>query len=295
MRTVNEYEECFVKNTKLKTITLLMEFGMLKREQICVSCSKQMKFVKYKRNVDEYAFRCLTSQCKKYSKYISIRKGSFFGCFNISLELVMRIVLKFVCKVQLCNIIKMFDVNRKVIEKVITKLVSLIPISDFADNKLGGPNMNVQIDETMLNFKCKSHRGRAATNKSDALCIVEVGNTITRAFACIIENKTENVLLPIITRQVAYQSIIWTDEHKAYCNLSKHGYIHRTVCHKYQFVTQEGINTQSVESFNNELKLEIKRRKGIRTSLRGIFLKEFCFKFNNRSNLLAAVFNLIKL
>ncbi|KCZ77920.1 hypothetical protein H311_01063, partial [Anncaliia algerae PRA109] len=36
-----------------------------------------------------------------------------------------------------------------------------------------GPGSIVQIDETMMNFKCKSHRGRSTLNKTDALVIIE--------------------------------------------------------------------------------------------------------------------------
>jgi hypothetical protein len=31
--------------------------------------------------------------------------------------------------------------------------------------------------------------------------------------------------------------------------------LHDTVCHKYMFITEEGINTQAVESFNNIIKI----------------------------------------
>ena len=58
-------------------------------------------------------------------------------------------------------------------------------------------------------------------------------------------------------------SIIYTDEHRAYINLSNYNYEHQTVCHKYQFVNSTNrVNTQAVESFNNELKLAIKKKKG---------------------------------
>ncbi|KCZ75780.1 hypothetical protein H311_03232, partial [Anncaliia algerae PRA109] len=57
---------------------------------------------------------------------------------------------------------------------------------------------------------------------------------------------------------------------------NKNGYFHQSVCHKYNFINKvNGCNTQAVEAFNNELKLEIKRRKGVLTSSRGDFLKEF--------------------
>ncbi|KAM0686401.1 hypothetical protein COBT_002374 [Conglomerata obtusa] len=55
--------------------------------------------------------------------------------------------------------------------------------------KLGGPGTHVQIDKAMLNYKCKSHRGRSAANRKDAICIVEVVNGITKVWGEVICNK----------------------------------------------------------------------------------------------------------
>ncbi|KCZ81872.1 hypothetical protein H312_00631, partial [Anncaliia algerae PRA339] len=91
---------------------------------------------------------------------------------------------------------------------------------------------------------------------------------------------------------VAGNSIIWTDEHRAYYNLRNYNFIHQTICHKYEFInSSNSVNTQAVESFNNCLTLEIKRRKGIKTENQ----EEFLFIFNNRENLLEAILNLIKI
>ncbi len=93
---------------------------------------------------------------------------------------------------------------------------------------------------------------------------------------------------------MAPNSIIWTDEHKSYACLKDFTFTHDSVCHKYQFVNSEtDLNTQAVESFNNELKLEIKRRKGIKTSLREQFLNEFCFRFNARGVLFEKILELL--
>jgi hypothetical protein len=40
--------------------------------------------------------------------------------------------------------------------------------------------------------------------------------------------------------------------------------------------------------------MEIKNRKGVLTEKRGEFLKEMCWMFNNRNDLLCSVFELIK-
>ncbi|KCZ80575.1 hypothetical protein H312_02032, partial [Anncaliia algerae PRA339] len=46
--------------------------------------------------------------------------------------------------------------------------------------KLGGFGILIEIDETMMNFKVKSHRGRSPSNKTDALCFVEFNEKITK-------------------------------------------------------------------------------------------------------------------
>ncbi|KCZ81931.1 hypothetical protein H312_00692, partial [Anncaliia algerae PRA339] len=118
---------------------------------------------------------------------------------------------------------------------------------------------------TMLNYKCKSRRGGSLHNRTDSLCIVEYKERIVRAFACVIPNKEASTLIPIITRNVANNSIIWTDEQRSYSCLSNFNFTQDSVCHKYRFITDEGVNTQAVESFNNELKSAIKARKGLKT------------------------------
>lgn len=50
-----------------------------------------------------------------------------------------------------------------------------------------------------------------------------------------------------------------------------------------QFVNKiTKVNTQAAESFNNCIKIAIKKQKGVKTQNRDIFLKVFLFFFNNR-------------
>ena len=94
-----------------------------------------------------------------------------------------------------------------------------MPESDFNNDKLGGPNKIIQIDETMLNYKCKSHRGRSPTNRTDALCIIEFENEITRVFTRVINDKKATTIMPHILRQVLPGSTIYTDEACVYKSL----------------------------------------------------------------------------
>ncbi|KCZ80516.1 hypothetical protein H312_02078, partial [Anncaliia algerae PRA339] len=108
-------------------------------------------------------------------------------------------------------------------------------------------------------------------------------------------NKKMATILPIIQKIVIPGSTIFTDEHRSYSSLQHLGFTHLTVCHKYNFICPfSGAHTQFIESFHNELKLEIKRRKGIKTDLRNNFLQEFIWKFNNKSNRLLKLYELLK-
>ncbi|KCZ77900.1 hypothetical protein H311_01083 [Anncaliia algerae PRA109] len=273
-----------------------MDNGFLKKEMFCQICNHALKLVPYKRSKDELAWRCMHKICSRYKLYTSIRSNSFFDQFDTSLGVIIRIIVKYSTRQPMYSIKNSMSVGERTIERVIKALIAKIPSPDFSSNKLGGPRKIVQIDETILNYKCKSHRGRSPSNKTDSLCIIEFENKITRVFATCIPNKKAETLIPIICRQVASNSIIWTDEHRSYNSLHSFSYYHDSVCHKYMFVNHEnGVNTQAVESFHNEMKLQIKRKKGILTENREEFLKEFCFYLNNRSNFSEAIFNLIKM
>ena len=122
----------------------------------------------------------------------------------------------------------------------------------------------------------------------------EEGRTI-RAYAKVIPDIKSDTIIPFILENVKVGSVVMTDESRSYLKLSKYGYIHRTVCHKKEFVNHESnTHTQNVESFNNCIKWAIKYEKSVLTRFRQKFLNVVCFKFNNRRNILSALFNLIK-
>lgn len=84
-------------------------------------------------------------------------------------------------------------------------------------------------------------------------------------FIQIIEDKKYNSVVPFILEQVCSSSVILTVEHKSYAKLGVLFSEHATVCHNYQFIGNVTVfNIQAVESFNNEMKLDIKRRKGVK-------------------------------
>ncbi|KAG0436669.1 hypothetical protein DMUE_4109 [Dictyocoela muelleri] len=93
---------------------------------------------------------------------------------------------------------KTLGINIITIKKVKVAFLNKIGRFDFKDKKLGGVNKEVQVDETSLNLEVKSHKGRSATNKTDAICIIELKEKIKRAYACVIPNKKASTMILII-------------------------------------------------------------------------------------------------
>ncbi|KAM0674798.1 hypothetical protein GVAV_001617 [Gurleya vavrai] len=73
---------------------------------------------------------------------------------------------------------------------------------------MGDCGKTIDIDEIFLYSKCKSHRGRSLTTKTDALCILEFDAKITQVYSTVIENKKAKTLILIIFTQVAANSKI---------------------------------------------------------------------------------------
>ncbi|KAG0438667.1 hypothetical protein DMUE_2947 [Dictyocoela muelleri] len=114
-------------------------------------------------------------------------------------------------------------------------------------------------------------------------------------FARVIPDKKATTILPIICEQVVPGSIIHTDEHRSYSQLTQNGFEHMTIRHKYNFIdNNNNVHTQHVESMNNLIKRQIKNRNGVLTNKRPQFLNEVCFFFNNKENILEKIFEIIK-
>ena len=69
--------------------------------------------------------------------------------------------------------------------------------------------------------------------------------------------KDEATLLPIIQKWIEPGTIFVSDSWKAYCNLEKQGFAHRTVNHSKEFLNENGDNTNKIESHWNQAKCEL--------------------------------------
>ncbi|KCZ75992.1 hypothetical protein H311_03019, partial [Anncaliia algerae PRA109] len=101
-------------------------------------------------------------------------------------------------------------VSLKNIEKLITNKIKKF----FGCNpiRLGGNEIIVHVNETMLTDAVKSHRGKVARNQSWALTIVDTSEKPGYKYCQIVDKRHSSTLIPIISRIVKPGSIVHTDE-----------------------------------------------------------------------------------
>lgn len=277
-------------------LNYLFSNNLIKKEPICGYCHSIQEFKVSNDSNDGFSLRCMNYNCLGYENRNSIRTSGFFQDFKISIRTILKVLFYWSQKISQTTILRLTGINSRTYKRIINKLVDFID-NDMVYNsrKMGGPGKITQTDETMLNYAIKNHRGRSPHNLTYALVIIEYSDEIDWVYACVIANKKAETVIPIICDKVYSGSIIHTDEAKLYTSLSKSGFVHKSVCHKYHFMDPiTGIHTQAVESMNNNIKYEIKLQKGVRVEDRPNFLKLFCWKYNNRKMLFENTLALIK-
>ena len=120
-------------------------------------------------------------------------------------------------------------------------------------DKIGGEGKIVQIDESKFG-KRKYHRGHHVEGQ---WVFGGIENDTRKCFLIAVERRNEETLLPIIQRWIEPGTIIVSDCWKAYCNLEKHGYSHRTVNHSKEFVNKDGDHTNKIEGHWRQAKIKL--------------------------------------
>ena len=150
---------------------------------------------------------------------------------------------------------------------------------------LGGKGKIVQIDETKFGSKRKYNRGRNYHGiDSWVFGIVEEGSD--EVLMWIVSDRKRETLQPLIEKHIVKGSVIHSDTWSPYFNLSSLGYVHKMVNHSKEYVTDEGVHTNKIESQWNVVKSEFKKMRGMNSSQFPIFLDEHMYrrKFKNEED-----------
>ena len=87
----------------------------------------------------------------------------------------------------------------------------------------------------------------------------------------LVENRKRETLLPIIASHITRGSTIKSDQFTPYLTLGSEGFEHLSVSHSMEFVNEDGIHTQAIESAWSQIKSIIKVKRGtVEAHLQGI-------------------------
>ena len=125
--------------------------------------------------------------------------------------------------------------------------------------------------------------------------MVDTSTTPAVGYMQIVQQRNAATLLPIIQTTVLPGTTVWSDEWRAYSQINQiPGLTHGVVNHSQTFVAPSGANTQTIESYWNRVKTNIKRMKGVTGEQLPSHLDEFMWRERYGECSVAAFYNILK-
>lgn len=134
----------------------------------------------------------------------------------------------------------------------------------------------IEIDESLFGKKRKYNRG---TYHYQAWVFGLVQRYTRKVILKIVDQRTKVVLLPLIKKYVEPGSTIYHDDFKTYQNLDKEGYKHGVVNHSEEFMSEDGVCTNTIEGIWGDAKLRFRSMHGVIMENLQDYLDEYCYRF----------------
>lgn len=138
----------------------------------------------------------------------------------------------------------------------------------------------VEIDESYFGKKRKYNRGKATPKPVWVFGCVD-RKTGTLLLKCV-PNRKKETLLPILDEHVSRESTIFHDDFATYRKLDEFGFCHGTVNHSVNFVSPDGVCTNTIEGVWGLVKSRITAMHGVvREHLQEV-LDEFAYRYRQK-------------
>ena len=134
----------------------------------------------------------------------------------------------------------------------------------------------VELDESYFGGARKGKRGRGAAGKVVVFGILKRGGKV---FTKVVKDTGTETLLPLITRKIAPDSVVYTDCYRSYNALDVSDFHHHRINHSALFATGKN-HINGIENFWNQAKRMLRKYNGIPKESFPLFLKECEFRFN---------------
>jgi transposase len=135
----------------------------------------------------------------------------------------------------------------------------------------------IEVDESYFGGTRKGKRGRGAAGKTAEFGLLKGKGKV---YAKIIPNAKTETLMPIMTKKIAPDSIVYTDTFKSYEVLDISCFKHHRINHSKLFADKKNpIN--GIENFWNQAKRHMRKFNGIDKESFVYILKECEWRFNH--------------
>ena len=229
---------------------------------------------------DGQIWRCSNKKC---TFKCVIRKHSFFSGSHLSIQLIVKIIYFWSHRYPNHIVLHETRLNERTVVDFFNfcREVCSVVLEEQSE-PIGGPGKVVEIDESKFG-KRKYNRGK----RVDGVWVfggIERDSETPKCFFTVVEDRSAKTLIPLIKRWILPGTTILSDCWKAYSSLCDEGYVHETVNHSVEFVTDRGHHTNTIESTWNALKKSLPRY-GTSKNLYNSYFAEYCMrrKFLNNS------------
>ena len=134
----------------------------------------------------------------------------------------------------------------------------------------------VELDESYFGGTRKGKRGRGAAGKVAVFGILKRGGKV---YTKVVNDTKTATLMPLITRKIAPDSVVYTDCYRSYNALEVSDFYHERINHSSLFANGKN-HINGIETFWNQAKRVLRKYNGIPKESFPLFLKECEFRFN---------------
>ena len=254
----------------LRRNNVLFDFG-----SDCARCGHGRLYLRRQKSVlaDGVEWRCSNKRC---TCKISFRKHSFFSGSKLSIAQITKIIYFWAHRYPQEIVIYETGIGTHAAVDFYNFLreVCCVILQEQSE-AIGGPGKFVEIDESKFG-KRKYNRGK----RVEGIWVfggIERHSNPPKCFFVPVQDRSADTLIPIIKQWIKPGTTILSDCWKAYHSLKSEGYIHRTVNHSIEFVTDKGVHTNNIESRWNAVKKSLPRY-GTTKVLYYSYFAEYCIR-----------------
>ena len=137
----------------------------------------------------------------------------------------------------------------------------------------------IEVDESYFGGHRKGNRGRGASGKVPVFGILKRGGKV---YTKVIPDASSKIIIPLITNKVLPDSIVYSDNWRAYDALDVSDFHHLRINHYKEFVDEDNKRNHinGIENFWSQAKRHLRKYNGIPRQHFPLFLKECEFRFN---------------